>query len=177
MGIWRRLRSRDKCRLRRVRLRSVPAWPLPEEAGFYAGYRRGKASLWFGEQEEAHQRTTPERNHSRRLCVAKAAGQSRLVVRRSFTNKLYPAVLRRRREDHSRRSRAEEEGRARAAPRMGLKAEPEEMYNQIAAWYNAPENAALRATWGAYPGAFNFGGGRFATRSRSADPRPLFHSH
>ena len=25
------------------------------------------------------------------------------------------------------------------------------MYNQIAAWYNAPENAALRATWGAYP--------------------------
>ena len=27
----------------------------------------------------------------------------------------------------------------------------EEMYNQIAAWYNAPENAALRATWGAYP--------------------------
>ena len=27
----------------------------------------------------------------------------------------------------------------------------EEMYNQIAAWYNAPENAALRASWGAYP--------------------------
>jgi len=27
----------------------------------------------------------------------------------------------------------------------------EEMYKQIAAWYNAPENAALRATWGAYP--------------------------
>ena len=27
----------------------------------------------------------------------------------------------------------------------------EEMYNQIAAWYNEPENAALRATWGAYP--------------------------
>jgi hypothetical protein len=27
----------------------------------------------------------------------------------------------------------------------------EEMYNQIAAWYNQPENAALRATWGAYP--------------------------
>ena len=25
------------------------------------------------------------------------------------------------------------------------------MYNQIAAWYNEPENAALRATWGAYP--------------------------
>ena len=27
----------------------------------------------------------------------------------------------------------------------------EEMYKQIAAWYDAPENAALRATWGAYP--------------------------
>ena len=27
----------------------------------------------------------------------------------------------------------------------------EEMYNQIAAWYNQPENAALRARWGAYP--------------------------
>jgi hypothetical protein len=27
----------------------------------------------------------------------------------------------------------------------------EEMYNQIAAWYNEPENAALRARWGAYP--------------------------
>ena len=25
------------------------------------------------------------------------------------------------------------------------------MYNQIAAWYNEPENAALRATWGAFP--------------------------
>jgi surface protein len=27
----------------------------------------------------------------------------------------------------------------------------EEMYNQIAAWYNEPENAALRAIWGTYP--------------------------
>jgi hypothetical protein len=27
----------------------------------------------------------------------------------------------------------------------------EEMYNHIAAWYNAPENAALRARWGAFP--------------------------
>ena len=27
----------------------------------------------------------------------------------------------------------------------------EEMYNQIAAWYNEPENVALRAIWGAYP--------------------------
>ena len=27
----------------------------------------------------------------------------------------------------------------------------EEMYNQIAAWYKQPENAALRARWGAYP--------------------------
>jgi len=27
----------------------------------------------------------------------------------------------------------------------------EEMYNQIATWYNAPENAALRARWGAFP--------------------------
>jgi hypothetical protein len=27
----------------------------------------------------------------------------------------------------------------------------EEMYDHIAAWYNEPENAALRATWGAYP--------------------------
>ena len=25
------------------------------------------------------------------------------------------------------------------------------MYNQIAAWYSAPENAMLRARWGAYP--------------------------
>ena len=34
-----------------------------------------------------------------------------------------------------------------SAPPIEPKAE--EMYNQIAAWYNAPENAALRATWGA----------------------------
>ena len=27
----------------------------------------------------------------------------------------------------------------------------EEIYNQIAAWYHEPANAALRATWGAYP--------------------------
>ena len=39
-------------------------------------------------------------------------------------------------------SRAEPEP---AAPKA------EEMYNQIASWYNAPENAALRATWGAFP--------------------------
>ena len=39
-------------------------------------------------------------------------------------------------------SRAEHEAAA-------LKAE--EMYKQIATWYNQPENAALRATWGAYP--------------------------
>ena len=25
------------------------------------------------------------------------------------------------------------------------------MYNQIAAWYNEPENAALRARWGPFP--------------------------
>ena len=30
-------------------------------------------------------------------------------------------------------------------------AKAEEMYNQIAAWYDEPANAALRATWGAYP--------------------------
>ncbi len=42
-------------------------------------------------------------------------------------------------------SRAEPEPQEPAAPKA------EEMYNQIAAWYNAPENAALRATWGAYP--------------------------
>ena len=27
----------------------------------------------------------------------------------------------------------------------------EEMYNQIAAWYNQPENAVLRARWGPFP--------------------------
>ena len=27
----------------------------------------------------------------------------------------------------------------------------EEMYNRIAAWYHEPENAALRAIWGAFP--------------------------
>ncbi len=32
----------------------------------------------------------------------------------------------------------------------------EEMYNQIAAWYNEPANAALRARWGAYPGPEKF---------------------
>ena len=30
-------------------------------------------------------------------------------------------------------------------------AKAEEMYNRIAAWYNEPENAALCATWGAFP--------------------------
>jgi len=46
-------------------------------------------------------------------------------------------------------SRAEPEPEAAA-----LKAE--EMYNQIAAWYNEPENAALREIWGAYPGPDEF---------------------
>ena len=32
----------------------------------------------------------------------------------------------------------------------------EETYNQIAAWYHEPENAALRATWGAYPDPDDF---------------------
>jgi hypothetical protein len=34
--------------------------------------------------------------------------------------------------------------------------EPEEMYNQIAAWYNEPGNAALRASWGAFPDPEDF---------------------
>jgi surface protein len=42
-------------------------------------------------------------------------------------------------------SRAEPEPEA-AAPKAEAR-----MYNQIAAWYNAPENAALRQSWGAYP--------------------------
>ena len=44
------------------------------------------------------------------------------------------------------------------ASRWFSRAEPEpsapkfeEMYNKIAAWYKQPENAALRARWGAYP--------------------------
>ena len=41
-------------------------------------------------------------------------------------------------------SRAEPEPEP-AAPKA------EVMYNQIAAWYNEPETAALRATWGACP--------------------------
>ena len=52
---------------------------------------------------------------------------------------------------------AEEEGLTEQPPppprrwfsRAEPEPEPEEMYNQIAAWYK--ENAALRATWGAYP--------------------------
>ncbi len=51
---------------------------------------------------------------------------------------------------------AEEAPPAEQPPPPPTPAEPaapkaEEMYNQIAAWYNAPENAALRASWGAYP--------------------------
>ena len=63
---------------------------------------------------------------------------------------------------------AEEEGLTEQPPpppprRWFSRAEPElaapkaeEMYNQIAAWYDEPENAALRATWGAYPGPGDF---------------------
>ena len=32
----------------------------------------------------------------------------------------------------------------------------QEMYNQIATWYNEPENAALRASWGAFPDPEDF---------------------
>ena len=35
-------------------------------------------------------------------------------------------------------------------------AKAEEMYNQIAAWYSEPENAALRKIWGAYPDPDDF---------------------
>ena len=42
----------------------------------------------------------------------------------------------------------------RTEPETAAKAE--EMYNQIAAWYSEPENAALRARWGAFPDPEDF---------------------
>ena len=61
------------------------------------------------------------------------------VERPGFTRKL-SSFLFGEQEEASKRTEPDP-----AAPKF------EEMYNQIAAWYNQPENAALRARWGAYP--------------------------
>ena len=61
------------------------------------------------------------------------------VERPGFTRKL-SSFLFGEQEEASKRTEPDP-----AAPKF------EEMYNQIAAWYKQPENAALRARWGAYP--------------------------
>ena len=129
------------------------------------GFTRKLSSFLFGEQEEETEqppplptrRTEPEpkadseawKAHCRNV-VAMVEGtvvdetapaepvMTGEVVRVEASSEQPPPPLRRW------FSRAEPEPEP-AAPKA------EEMYNRIAAWYNEPENAALRARWGAYP--------------------------
>ena len=104
--------------------------------------------------------TGPESLQTRAAAKAKAAETVELS---SFSKKLTSFLFREQEEAPE----AEEEGLTEQPPppprRWFSRAEPEpaapkaeEIYNQIAAWYNAPENAALRATWGADPGPDEF---------------------
>ena len=108
--------------------------------------------------------TGPESPETRATAIAKAKA-AETVERPGFTRKLSSFLFGEQEEEPTALSVAEAEEAPSAeqpppAPsrRWFSRAEPEpsapkfeEMYNQIAAWYNAPENAALRKIWGAYP--------------------------
>ena len=107
--------------------------------------------------KEASQATGPEPLETRAAAKAKAA---ETAERPGFTRKLSSFLFGEQEEESTALTVAEAEeapSAEQAPPSPTRRTEPEpaskaeEMYNQIAAWYNAPENAALRATWGAFP--------------------------
>ena len=144
--------------------------------GAFCFYRRRKASVMMDKADEpsgANPEPTelspseeatapketigPESPETRAAAKAKAA---ETVERPGFTRKLSSFLFGEQEEESTALTvaEAEEAPSADQPPPPTRRTEPEpaapkaeEMYNQIAAWYNAPETAALRATWGAYP--------------------------
>ena len=108
--------------------------------------------------------TASESLETRAQAAAKAKA-AETAERPGFTRKLSSFLFGEQEEEPTALSVAEAEEAPSAeqpppAPprRWFSRAEPEpsapkfeEMYNQIAAWYNQPENAAFRARWGAFP--------------------------
>ena len=99
--------------------------------------------------------TGPESLETRAAAKAKAA---ETVERPGFTRKLSSFLFGEQEEEPTALAvaEAEEAPSAEQPPPPPAPAEPavpkaQEMYNRMAAWYDEPENAALRATWGAYP--------------------------
>ena len=134
--------------------------------GAFWFYRRRKASMMdkadepsgASSPEEAtssKEATGPESLETRAAAKAKAA---ETAERPGFARKLSSFLFGEQEDEPSALTAVAEAEEAPSAeqPPPPTPAEPaapkaEEIYNQIAAWYNEPANAALRATWGAYP--------------------------
>ena len=144
--------------------------------GAFCFYRRRKASMIYKADERSSppkfnpeptelpppeeatsskEATAPEAVETRAAAKAKDAETSE---RPGFTRKLSSFLFGEQEEEEPTALAVAEAEEAPSAeqPPPPTPAEPtapkaEEMYNQIAAWYNEPENAALRARWGAYP--------------------------
>ena len=104
--------------------------------------------------------TLPEPTHEpvvEGTIVAEFSPAVETAERPGFTRKLSSFLFGEQEEEPTALAVAEaEEAPSAEQPPPPTPAEPaapkaEEIYNQIAAWYNDPETAALRATWGAYP--------------------------
>ena len=104
--------------------------------------------------------TSPESLETRAQAAAKAKA-AETAERPGFTRKLSSFLFGEQEEEPTALTVAEAEEAPSAEqppPPPARRTEPEPaapkaeaMYNQIAAWYSASENAALRETWGAYP--------------------------
>jgi hypothetical protein len=109
--------------------------------------------------EPDEEATAPESLETRAQAAAAKAKAAETVERPGLTRKLSSFLFGEQEEEPTALAVAEAEVAAteQPPPPPARRTEPEptakseEMYNQIAAWYNGPENAALRATWGAYP--------------------------
>jgi surface protein len=113
-------------------------------------------------EEPDEEATAPESLETRAQAAAKAKAAETVERPPGFARKLSSFVFGEQEEESTALETVAEAEEAPSAeqppppPTRRTRPEPgapkaEEMYNQIAAWYSAPENTALRATWGAYP--------------------------
>ncbi len=148
--------------------------------GAFCFYCRSKASMMDKADErsgassppksnpEPTELSPPEEATSPKEATSPAAAKANAaetVERPGFTRKLSSFLFGEQEEEPTAHAVAEAEEAPSAEqppPPPARRTEPEpsakteEMYNQIAAWYNEPANAALRARWGAYPGPEEF---------------------
>ena len=130
--------------------------------GAFCFYRRRKASTMdkADEPSSANPEPTelpPPDEESLETRAAAEAKATETAERPGFTRKLSSFLFGEQEEEPTALAvaEAEEAPSAEQLPPRRTEPEPaakaEEMYNQIAAWYDEPENAALRVTWGAFP--------------------------